>query len=211
MASIFNSVTYRIERELGCVAFCRDGLEFYPASNKPDSEERPECDADLQATTQQTSCTSVLVQKQPPVYSHWSCDSAAQWRSLLSQASDFHFFFFFLTTLVVPFMNVFFCKNICLQCPGIRQWKLLLQGIKRPPSTVPCLEESDSDGARCGSSVDAQHHFLYWLNLFIFLLFSPSPDSSPSISQSMATNADCANRSSSLAGVRSFWTAFTLY
>lgn len=71
------------------VVFCRDGLEFHPASSKSDSEERAECDVGLQATAQQTSRSGVLVQKQPPVYFHQSCDSAAQWRSLFPQASLF--------------------------------------------------------------------------------------------------------------------------
>lgn len=103
VASIFYSDTYRIESDLECVVFCRDGLEFHPASNKPDSEERAECNFDLQATTQQTSCTSVLVQKQPPIYSHWPCDSTAQWRSRLLQACLFHL----CSTLSVPFMKCF--------------------------------------------------------------------------------------------------------
>lgn len=56
--------------ELVRLVFCRDGLELHPASHKPDSEARAECNADLQAATQQTRRSGVLVQKQPAVYSH---------------------------------------------------------------------------------------------------------------------------------------------
>lgn len=72
--------------------------------------------------------------------------------------------------------------NICLQCPGVRQRKLLLQGIKCPPSTVPFLKESDTDGARWGSSLNTWRHFLCRHIVFIIffnqrLLLTPAPPS----------------------------------
>lgn len=67
------------------LCFFRDGLEFHPASDKPDSEEGRKCHGHLQASTKPTSCTGVLVQEQPSVCSHRSRDSTAKWRPLLSQ------------------------------------------------------------------------------------------------------------------------------
>lgn len=67
-----------------CTCFVsRDGLEFHPASHKPDGEERRKCYSRLQASIQQSSSPGVLVQKQPIFHSHRSCDHAAQWRPLL--------------------------------------------------------------------------------------------------------------------------------
>lgn len=41
-----------------------------------------------------------------------------------------------------------------LQCPGVRQWQLFLQGLKHPPSKISHLQKSDSNCARYDITID---------------------------------------------------------
>lgn len=126
----------KVINDLWCVphaVFCRDGLEFHPASDKPDSKERAECNVDLQATTQQTSCTGVLVQEQSPIHSHWSCDSAAQWRSLLPQAR-------------------LFCVLNLKKKQGLKHFWRLLWTFLFVTTSACSVQESDSGSYFCRAS-----------------------------------------------------------